>query len=57
MLCFTCELLHTPQVDPSCYRDVTHILVDPSCSGSGIYDRLSYDEVNNCFLVELVQNS
>ena len=35
------------QVDPTMYDDVNYILVDPSCSGSGIYKRLNYDsEVN-----------
>ena len=33
-----CDFL---KVSPSEYKDVTHILVDPSCTGSGIVSRLS----------------
>ncbi|XP_064400442.1 28S rRNA (cytosine-C(5))-methyltransferase-like isoform X3 [Halichondria panicea] len=31
------------KVNPSDYLDVTHILVDPSCSGSGIFSRIDFD--------------
>ena len=42
-------LLSSLQVNPSDYLDVTHILVDPSCSGSGIFSRIDFDsKVHNC---------
>ena len=34
------------QIDPVDYRDTEYILVDPSCSGSGIFKRLSYHNVS-----------
>lgn len=30
------------KTDPNDYKDVTHILLDPSCTGSGIVNRLDY---------------
>ena len=32
------------QVDPQNYFDVTHVLVDPSCSGSGIVRRVEHPQ-------------
>ncbi len=32
------------QVDPQGYPNVTHILVDPSCSGSGIVRRIDHPQ-------------
>lgn len=36
-----CDFLSIPLTDPN-YVQVTHILVDPSCSGSGIVNRLDH---------------
>ena len=34
------------QVSPSDYEDVEYMLVDPSCSGSGIVGRVDYEQVS-----------
>ena len=44
-----CVHIHTciyicGQVDPQKYFDVTHVLVDPSCSGSGIVRRVEHPQ-------------
>ena len=35
------------QVSPSDYEDVEYMLVDPSCSGSGIVGRVDYERVSS----------
>ncbi len=53
----------TLQADPLDYSDVTHILVDPSCTGSGIFGRIDYNpKVYNHFnlyvhFVVIIQNT
>ncbi|EIM19271.1 S-adenosyl-L-methionine-dependent methyltransferase [Wallemia mellicola CBS 633.66] len=38
----TCNLGDFTKCDPASHPDVTHILLDPSCTGSGIVNRLDY---------------
>ena len=41
------------QVDSSSYQDVKYILVDPSCSGSGILNRMEYDQSVSCVILHV----
>ena len=47
--------LYCVQIDPSCFQDVKYILVDPSCSGSGILNRIEYDQ-SVSFIIESVDS-
>ena len=41
------------QVRPEEHSDTEYILVDPSCSGSGIANRLNYDSVRSAVVALL----
>ena len=42
------------QVSPSDYEDVEYMLVDPSCSGSGIVGRVNYEQVSSRLFICLI---